>query len=433
MNKITTLLFVLISTLVWGQNPCANGRFASDVFTNFTTTSNVTYGSNASYTGAATTLRLDFYEPTGDTMSARPLIIWVHGGSFIGGSKTDADMVAFSQRFAQKGFACASIDYRLGFFPFDSSNAVKAVVRAVQDLRAAIRYFYKDRQTANLYKIDTNRIYIGGSSAGAITALHLAYLDNECELSSYLSNTTITQLGGLEGTSGNPGFSSRVHGVINGCGALAKYSWLKSGDVPLCSVHGTNDGTVRYNRGIVNPGVPLMFLDGSRMLYERSCAVSVPHRFYTFAGANHVPYVGSQSYMDTTINFIRDFFVAQLGCPDAELQPENLPLQTAILYPTTYCNGSPVNEICYPLAVNQVQNTLTAFIYPNPSSNVIHVVPSQEGTYSVEIFDFTGRRLQYAVKETGVTEMNISDLNAGTYLIRVSSGGNTYTEKVVKF
>ena len=155
------------------QSPCTDGRYANDVFNDFVKTSNITFGQNATWTGGQYTLKLDFYEPEGDTETERPLLIWVHGGSFIGGSKTDPDMVAFSERFTKKGYACASIDYRIGFFPIDSANAVKAVVRATQDLKAAIRFFYKDKQTANTYKIDTNKIFIGGSSAGAITALHV--------------------------------------------------------------------------------------------------------------------------------------------------------------------------------------------------------------------------------------------------------------------
>jgi poly(3-hydroxybutyrate) depolymerase len=433
MNKLATFICLLFGLSAFAQNPCSNGRYASDIFQNVTTTSNITYGANNSYTGANTTLKMDFYEPTGDTMSARPLIIWIHGGSFIGGSKTDGDMVTFSNRFAKKGYVCASIDYRLGFFPFDSANAVKAVVRAVQDSRAALRFFYKDRATTNTYKIDTNQIYIGGSSAGGITALHIAYLDDECELTSYLTTATITQLGGLEGASGNPGYSSTVQGVINGCGALAKYSWLEAGDVPLCSVHGTNDNTVKYNRGIVNPGVPLMYLDGSRMLHERACAVGLEHQFYTFPNAPHVPYAGNQAYMDTTVNFIRDFLVKRMGCPDAELQPENAPLQSVNLYATTYCNGSAVNEICAPLSVNNFTQSYTAMIYPNPANQIVSVMPSIEGTYSVEVFDFTGRRLLASTKDFGITELNIEGLGAGTYLVRVSTGNQSYTEKLVKF
>jgi para-nitrobenzyl esterase len=434
MKKLTTILCLLMTYTVFGQNPCSSGRFASDVFQNVTTTSDITYGSNTSSSGTGTTtLKLDFYEPTGDTMAARPLIVWIHGGSFIGGSKTDPDMVAFSQSFAKKGYVCASIDYRLGFFPFDSSNAVKAVVRAVQDTRAALRYFYKDSDSANVYRIDTNRIYVGGSSAGAITSLHLAYLNNECELSDYLSATTITQLGGLEGNSGNPGYSSRVHGVLNGCGALARYKWLETGDIPLCSVHGTNDNTVKYNRGIVNPGIPLMYLDGSRMLHERACAVGLEHSFYTFAGAPHVPYVGSQTYMDTTINFFRDFLIGQMGCPDAILQPENAPLQTAFLYATNDCNGNPVTEACSPLSVTENQNKISVQIYPNPAGSSVNIIPNIEDTYSVDVYDFTGRKLISTQNDYGITNLNIESLSAGTYLLRISSGNQSYTEKLVKF
>jgi poly(3-hydroxybutyrate) depolymerase len=402
------------------------------VFSNFTTTSDITYGQNNSYTGANTTLKLDVYQPTGDTETNRPLILFVHGGSFIGGSKTDGDMVAMCQRFAKKGYVTASIDYRLGFFPFDSANAVKAVVRATQDLRAAIRYFYKDKQTTNTYKIDTTHIFIGGSSAGAITALHVGYLNNECEIADYLSASTITQLGGLEGSSGNPGYSSTVHGILNGCGALARYSWLEAGNIPVASVHGTNDGTVKYNRGVVNPGVPLMYLDGSRMIHERACAVGVENQFYTFLGAPHVPYAGSAAYMDTTVNFFRDFLIKQLGCTDAIIQAENSPAQAVNLYAVNYCDGSPVDEVC-PTSSLTEENLFSAIIYPNPSNGSIQIIPNLSGNYSVEIGDYSGRILLTSTNNDTICEMNISSLTAGNYFVKINSGAYSQTQKLIKY
>lgn len=247
--KISTLVLSLVlSSATFAQTPCQSGRYASDVYSNVNLTSDIVYGSNTSFSGANTSLTLDFYEPAADTATARPLIIWVHGGSFQFGTKTDVDVQELSNRFAKKGYACASINYRLGFFPIDSSNAIKAVLRATQDLKASIRYFYKDRATTNTYKIDTNRIFIGGSSAGAITALHVGYLDQDCEISDYINASGLATLGGLEGASGNQGYSSKVAGVINLCGALGRYSWMEAGDVPLVSIHGTADATVRYNR-----------------------------------------------------------------------------------------------------------------------------------------------------------------------------------------
>lgn len=419
---LLSTIFFSLCTILSAQTPCDDGRYSSNVFSNFTKTSDITYGSNSSWNGSNTTLKLDFYEPDGDTETERPLLIWVHGGSFIGGSKTDPDMVEFSERFVKMGYTCASIDYRLGFFPFDSANAVKAVVRAVQDLRGAVRYFYKDKQTANQYKIDTNKIFIGGSSAGAITSLHMAYLDDACKISDYLNESTISSMGGLEGMSGNPGYSSNVQGVINGCGALARYSWIEADDVPLCSVHGTNDGTVTYNRGLVNPGIPLMYLDGSRMLHERACAIGLEEYFYTFPGAGHVPYISNATIMNTTVNFIRDFLVKQMGCNEAILQPENDPMETAFLYPIDDCDGNPIDDECTSSGLTE-NNSLDFEIYPNPAQYKL-TVKSEELIERIEIYNLIGQPIM--TKNCLLNEINIelSNIESGSYLIRVYDVNN---------
>ena len=433
MKKFTLTIAFSALFFIVGAQPCTGGRYTSEIFPSFSVTSNIVYGQNASFTGTNTSLKLDFYEGTGDTEVNRPLIIWVHGGSFLGGTKTDIDVQALSRSFAKKGYACASIDYRTGFFPIDSANAVKAVVRAVQDLKGAIRFFYKDVATGtNTYDIDTNRIYIGGSSAGAITALHVAYLDDVCEISGYLNQTVINQLGGLEGASGNPGFSTKTQGVINLCGALARYSWLESGDVPLVSIHGTSDGTVKYNRGIVNPGTPLMYLDGSRLLFDRACAVNVQNNFYTFPGAPHVPYAGTSptalAYMDTTDNFIRDFLVDQLGCNDTPLQLANAPLQAAILYPTNYCDGSPVNETCI-AGINEESLSFSVELFPNPSEGVVHLRTQEFNFSQVSVLDLLGRTVLKLYPNTQEAILDLSHLTLGNYLVTYLLNNGSYGTK----
>lgn len=433
MKKFYSYLVISFTLLVTNSfaQPCQNGRYASEVFANHTLTSNITYGSNTTFSGANNSLKLDFYEPTGDAELSRPLIIWVHGGSFLGGSKTDPDMTALSQRFARKGYACASIDYRLGFFPIDSANAVKAVVRAVQDLKAAIRFFYKDKQTTDTYRIDTNQIYVGGSSAGAITALHVAYLDDICEISDYLNQATINQLGGLNGNSGNPGYSSTVKGVINLCGALAQYSWLEAGDVPMVSIHGTADGTVKYNRGIVNPGTALMYLDGSRMLHERACAVNVSSEFYTFSGAGHVPYIGNNAYMDTTERFIRDFLVTQLGCNEAPLQVANAPLQQAILYPTLYCDGTAVDEVCI-LGIEDKNLDSRVSLYPNPTTTHVIISTLEAEIKEFAVKDIQGREIFRHTPHASMAQIDLLGVRPGNYLVMFTlSNGKTGVKTLI--
>src|SRR5205814_49223 len=56
---------------------------------------------------------LDMYAPTGDTLTKRPAIVWVHGGGFAGGDKTSGELVDESNVFSKKGYVNVSIDYRL--------------------------------------------------------------------------------------------------------------------------------------------------------------------------------------------------------------------------------------------------------------------------------------------------------------------------------
>jgi hypothetical protein len=430
MKKLyhSMLALLVLATAGTAQTTCNGGRYATDVYTNVTTTSGVVYGNNTNYLGNAQSLTLDVYQATGDTSIARPLIIWVHGGSFLGGSSTDVDVSSLSTHFAKKGFVCASINYRLGMSQIDSSNAIYAVIRAVQDLKAAVRFFRKDKANGNTYKIDTSNIFIGGSSAGAITVLHAVYLKRDCQIYPYINPTKLAQLGGLSGTSGNPGYSTSVKGVISLCGALATYGLMEVGDVPLCSMHGTADQTVIYGRGVVNPGIPLMYLDGSRVIYKQAIKIGVQNNFYTFVGAPHVPYAGNTTaqlaYMDTTVNFVRDFLIGRLGCTNPALQPADAPFGNATLY--TY------NPCVTGIETYNTTNLLNR-VYPNPSNgNVNLVFTNNNATHIIELSDMTGKLVASGKTNEATYVLEKGSLNPGVYFLRVSNAqGNASVQKVV--
>jgi para-nitrobenzyl esterase len=436
MKKIYLSLFAAATiSHVASSQTCV--RYATDVYTTFSVTSNITYGSNKTLTGTTQALTLDFYEPTADTSVMRPLIIWAHGGSFIGGSKTDGDVTTLSQRFAKKGFACASINYRLGFSPFDSTGVIPALLKAVQDMKAAVRFFYKDKSTTNTYKIDTNNIFIGGSSAGAITALHVAYLDKTCEINPYMNQTTLVASGGIDGASGNQCYSSRVKGVINLCGALGKYGWLEAGDVPLCSMHGTADATVIYGQGKANPGIPIMYLDGSRMIYAGTQVSGVNHKFYTWTGAGHVPYSGTSStqmlYMDTTVNFVRDYLIGRLGCTNAPLQLQNTPAGVVVAYPFIDCTTN-VPMACSAVGINELSAVnLLQSIYPNPSSDKVTLVFVNSNTeHTISLMDITGKVVK--TDKTSASEFTFekSNIQSGIYFLKITeSNGQSSVHKII--
>jgi acetyl esterase/lipase len=100
-------------------------------------------------------LKLDLHLPAKG--NSAPLIVWVHGGAWRRGSKSDMPL----GRLVQQGFAVASVDYRL--------TPVAAFPAQAHDLKAAIRYL---RGTAASHQLDAGRMAIAGASAGA----HLAAL-----------------------------------------------------------------------------------------------------------------------------------------------------------------------------------------------------------------------------------------------------------------
>ncbi len=426
---------LVISTAATAQ---CSGRYTSDTYS-VTATSNVAYGVNTTYTGSTQTLTLDFYEPTGDALAARPLIIWAHGGSFVGGTKTDADVDSLCRRFAKKGYTCASINYRLGVSSFDSLGFIPAVIRGVQDMKAAVRFFYKDRKSGtNTYKIDTNNIFIGGSSAGAFIALHYQYLDKVCEISpSYISNSDLIALGGLDGASGNAGYSQKVNGVINLCGALGVYSWLEAGDMPLCSMHGTADGTVNYSRGEVLPPAHILYADGSRMIYKRAECIGVQNNFYTWYNAPHVPYAGNNAtqikYMDTTVNFVHDYLLQRLNITCNPLQVANQAYGATTLYTYTSSCGTSAANCTAGIEKNRT-NTLAVSVFPNPSNSHVNIAfeNNTNTTYSIELSDMTGRIVKAATTKDAAYTLDRNALNNGVYFLKVINiQGESSIQKII--
>lgn len=392
------------------QTICNTPRYDTEVFTNVTIDSDIAYGSNFDSQGINTTLTMDIYTATGDTATNRPLIIWAHGGSFIGGTKNDVDVVALSNHFAKRGYVCASINYRLGILPTQAS-ATQGVYRAVQDMKAAIRFFRMDAATANTFKINPNMVFAGGSSAGAFTALHLAYMDQPSELPVAIDTT---QLGGMEGNSGNPGYPSRVNAVINLCGALGDTSWMHVGDVPVCSMHGTNDIIVPYATALLYlfGSIPILIVNGSYSLSHHANATGIPNAMYTYYGAQHVPYVNNVAYMDTTVRFVSNFLYSYMGCTPAD--PNPLP---NTFMPVSMQDGNPL------------LNDLT--IYPNPAAERVTVQWNNSIIQKLELTDITGRLIKtIQVNASSSVSIDRGGLSAGLYFLKIFSHEKTMTEKI---
>jgi dienelactone hydrolase len=200
-------------------------RYRDAVFSNVTKTSNLQYGSAPDAQGTPVPLMLDLYRPTGDTQTSRPALVWVHGGSFSGGDKTNVVPVDVANTFAKLGYVVVSINYRLlgSGCVGNPSGCTVAAIEAKHDAQAAVRWL---RANAATYGIDPMRIGIGGESAGAITATLVGLLSEDV------------------GSSGNPGWPSTVRGFVSVSGGLPTGGIASAGDAPGLFFHGTADNVV---------------------------------------------------------------------------------------------------------------------------------------------------------------------------------------------
>lgn len=304
MKKNLLTLSMLAIALFATQTMNAQ-RYLSEIFTDVTVTPNVIYGNNQtifpSGTPTASDLKMDIYQPVGDVEPIRPLIIYLHTGSFIPavfnqnptGGKSDSTAVEMCKQFARRGYVVASATYRQGWVPTSPDQDVRtgtllqAVYRAIQDAKVCVRYFYEDAAaTGNTYGVDTNNIILGGQGTGGYIAMAYATLDKpaEIQLSKFLSSTTnatygfqigqpyVNQslLGDFDSYGGiallnNPnnhvGYSSNIRFVFNMGGALGDSSWLEAGDAPMVAFHVLNDPFAPYGDGPVYvPTTPPQFV-----------------------------------------------------------------------------------------------------------------------------------------------------------------------------
>lgn len=281
MKIYSTLTSIIVAVNLFAQQQYTPDRYRHAIFNQVTVQNDVQYGSAPQWVWPYwnETLRLDVYQPTGDVVTNRPLIIFAHAGGFLNGSKGVDNMIAICDSFARKGYVTASLDYRKGFNPLDGQSAERAVYRGIQDGKAAVRYF---KENAALYGIDTNYVYFGGMSAGGFMAVHVAYMDLESERpASTYGGGTVNNLGCLDCSGNSFTHTSNVRAVLNYWGAIQDTLNIIAGDVPIMQMHGTDDPTVPYAYGQPFGLFTLPYVYGSAPIRERMDNLGIYNEFYT--------------------------------------------------------------------------------------------------------------------------------------------------------
>jgi len=169
----------------------------------------------------------------------------IHGGTFLNGKKED--MAALCRQMADSGFVAITINYRLGWdyttlgggcATLDVNGLMLANYRAIQDAHAAMRFIAAN---ADKYHVDKNWLFVGGGSAGAITALNVAYNTDKKILDESLA-MTVAKLGSIDTASNAYTTKFKIKGICDLWGALSDSTLInKKTALPTIFYHGTAD------------------------------------------------------------------------------------------------------------------------------------------------------------------------------------------------
>ena len=254
-------------------------------------------------------LRMDIYLPHSDTLASRPLIMLMHGGAFYVGSKDDTPIKKWCSHFASLGYVSVSIDYRMGFRPAKRSIE-RAVYAAIQDSHAAMRYLVDNQ---HVYGIDTSMMFVGGTSAGAITALHLAFMNNDTRPESSYDGLFSDDMGPIESTGNNISTNFTIKGVADMWGAISDIHMIDSQDIPVIAFHGDIDDIVPFNHDYpftkIGPLCKLLFnkMYGSSDIINRLKTNGVSNsNLFTLHNTGHSPHINSSREVNDVFYFIQD-------------------------------------------------------------------------------------------------------------------------------
>lgn len=410
----TLLLFIVSICIqlysVSAQYCTDNHRFTATPFfseSQINIQRNIEYGVAKNWQGQSEKLRLDVYYPilSIDTIPLRPLILMVHGGGLISGDKANYTRVCLE--FAKRGFVAVSINYRLGLnCKTDSISEEKAKYRAQQDVQAAFRFVVENAQ---VLRVDTSWMFIGGGSAGSVAALGTVYVSqNEWNK---LSPKLESELGSLNSSGNSLQHTFSIKGVFNDWGAML-VSVLQPNELkPMVSFHGDADSTVAIDSSF----------GGGCYIVERSYGSRALHNLLTRNGVCSdlsVQPNGGHGVFEDSVGAV--YRVSRGACFFKSLFCAS-------------CTSSYQTTMQPPLCLTQTSNVnntehLQSRVYPNPFTNSLHL-QTTEPYSTCTLYNQMGKVVFVG---NSVEQQDFSSLPIGIYLLTISAPTKVATYKVVK-
>lgn len=322
-------------------------------------------------------LDMDIYLPKNDTLDKRPLLMLIHGGAFFIGDKATVPYQKWCTHFASLGYVCASINYRMGFRP--SSKAIqRTAYQATQDAHAAMRYLMAKK---DIYRIDPENLFVGGASAGSITAINLAYMRNENRPEVTYSSFMTEDLGDIE-NSGNDYFEDfKIKAIANMWGSVFDLEILENSNASIISFHGDEDDVLPYRFGYPFSALgefQKVFFDemyGSYYIDQKAKELGIRSELHTFYGEGHTLHLDENRNLNdnfyTIQNEMVDFFYEELNPYPVYIVQDKSDIQLFTI-DTTEVMVSDWNVVGG-LSINETKGSVRAFWFDDEKCHELRV------------------------------------------------------------
>lgn len=276
--KAILLIFLTgtINCLAADEQP-AHRRYLNQVFDNHIRTPDIVFAEAFNNTTDKTEkLTMRVFEPKGDKLEKRPLFILTPGGGFQ--YHEDHWMDSFGEQLAKAGYVVAINRYRLSDSIETTEKYLDALAKAIADQRFVIEYFIRDAAGPDKFRVDLNNIFVGGHSAGAITSMHVAYLDPADEIDPAMARSLNAEGDIKQGDKKSP---FKILGVINLSGLLTDLDIIDKGEPPLLSLHGDKDDVIAIGTSDDSR------VHGSLSIHEYAQKVGLQSELNIIRGAGH--------------------------------------------------------------------------------------------------------------------------------------------------
>ena len=288
-SRVVGILSILLGawTAALGQEPAAAALPSADLSSAVRLSDSYIAGPNITYlTVQNYQAKLDLYRPA--TASPVPVVVYIHGGGWVNGTKEDAVMGVFP--FMSMGFAVINVEYRLA--------KIAPAPAAVEDCLCVLHWVGRH---AKEYNLDVDKVIVAGASAGGHLALTTSMIPTSAGFEAECANDDDYKGGaGLW-----PNYRVKVAAVINWFGItdvadpltgantkayavtwlgsqpnrddmarkMSPLTYVRAGLPPILTIHGDHDAYVPYSQAV--------------RLHEALTKVGVRNQLLTIAGKGH--------------------------------------------------------------------------------------------------------------------------------------------------